>query len=201
MSQAIRWVFAMLLLATMAGCQSSKMVRSDGVDNTPAAGKAMVVFLRASTFGGAVQASVYDTGETADQFIGIVSSKTKLAWQADPGDHLFMVIAENADFMIAHLEAGKTYYALVRPGVGVWKAGFSRLPIRNDPAAKYNLQSEDFRDWMKSPTWVRNTAESEQWFRENQSAIREKKLDYLRKWNAADPQQHAELTLDATDGV
>jgi hypothetical protein len=54
---------------------------------------------------------------------------------------------------------------------------------------------------MKSTAWVRNTAESEQWFRENQCAIREKMLDYLRKWNAADPQQHAELTLDATDGV
>ncbi len=201
MNRAVRWLFAMLMLAVLAGCQSSKMVRSDGLDNTPAPGKAMVVFLRASTFGGAVQASVYDTGETADRFIGIVSSKTKLAWQADPGDHLFMVIAENADFMIAHLEAGKTYYALVRPRVGVWKARFSLLPIRNDPTAKYNLQSEDFRDWMKSTAWVRNTAESEQWFRENESAIREKKLDYLRKWNAADPQQHAELTLRAADGV
>lgn len=204
MNHAVRWLFAMLMLASLAGltaCQSSKMVRSDGLDNTPAPGKAMVVFLRPSSFGGAVQASVYDTGDPADQFIGIVSSKTRIAWQADPGDHLFMVIAENADFMIAHLEAGKTYYALVRPRMGVWKARFSLLPIHNNVAAKYNMHSEDFREWMQGTSWVRNTAESEQWFREHESAIREKKLDYLRKWNAADPQQHAELTLSAADGV
>lgn len=203
MGYAMRWMFAILMLASLGGCQSSKMVRADGHDSepVPAPGKAMVVFLRASSYGGAVQSSVYDTGETADTFIGIVSSKTKIAWQADPGDHLFMVIAENADFMIAHLEAGKTYYALVSPRMGVWKARFSLLPIHSDSAAKYNVHSEDFRDWMSSTAWVRNTAESEQWFHEHESNIREKKNDYLRKWNAADPQQHAELTLNATDGV
>lgn len=203
MSYAMRGLFALLMLAGLAACQSSKMVKSDGVDAEPmpAPGKAMVVFLRASSFGGAVQSSVYDTGEAADQFIGILSTKNKIAWQADPGDHLFMVIAENADFMIAHLEAGKTYYALVSPRMGVWKARFSLLPIHNDSSAKYNVQSEDFREWMSSTAWVRNTAESEQWFREHENNIREKKIDYLRKWNAADPQQHAELTLKASDGL
>ena len=203
MGYAMRWMLVILMLAGLAGCQSSKMVRSEGLDSAPmpAPGKAMVVFLRPASRGGAVQASVYDTGDPADQFIGIVSRKSKIAWQAEPGDHLFMVIGENADFMIAHLEAGKTYYALVSPRIGVWKSRFSLLPIHNDSGAKYNLQSEDFRDWMSRTAWVRNTAESEQWFREHESKIREKKLDYMRKWNAADPQQHAELTLNVADGV
>ncbi len=203
MGYAMRWLLAVVMLAGLAGCQSSKMIRSEALDHAPvpAPGKAMVVFLRAASRGGAVQASVYDTGETSDQFIGIVSSKYKIAWQAEPGDHLFMVVGENADFMIAHLDAGKTYYALVSPRMGVWKARFSLLPIHSDSAAKYNIHSADFRDWMQSTSWVRNTAESEQWFKANEGSIREKKLDYLLKWNAADPMQREELTLNAADGV
>lgn len=203
MGYTIRWLLAIVMLAGLAGCQSSKMIRSEALDHepVPAAGKAMVVFLRAASRGGAVQSSVYDTGDSADRFIGIVSTKSKIAWQADPGDHLFMVIGENADFMIAHLEAGKTYYALVSPRMGVWKARFSLLPIHSDSAAKYNIHSDDFRKWMQKTSWVRNTAESEQWFQENASSIREKKNDYMRKWNAADPLQREELTLNASDGV
>lgn len=203
MGRIVRLSLAVLMLAGLAGCQSSKMIKSEALDHAPvpAPGKAMVVFLRAASRGGAVQASVYDTGDSADQFIGIVSTKSKIAWQAEPGDHLFMVIGENADFMIAHLEAGKTYYALVSPRMGVWKARFSLLPIHNDSAAKYKLDSENFRDWMQRTSWVRNSAESEQWFKANEGSIREKKTEYMRKWNAAAPIQREELTLNTSDGV
>lgn len=200
MTNLTRWMLAATMLAGLAGCQSSMMVRPAGVEPTPAPGKAMVVFLRPSSLGGAVQSSVYDTADSGDAFIGIVSAKTRVAYQAEPGDHLFMVVAENADFMPAHLDAGKTYYALVSPRMGVWKARFSLLPIRNDAAAKYSLQSGDFLEWMEETSWVALTPESEQWFREHEASIREKKGDYLRKWNSADPRQRAELTLDAGDG-
>ncbi len=190
-----------LLLAGLAGCHSSMMVRTDGAAPVPAPGKALIVFLRPSSFGGAVQSSVYDTRADADAFIGIVSAKTSVAYEAQPGDHLFMVIAENADFMIAHLDAGKTYYALVRPRIGVWKARFSLLPIHNRADAKYSLQSSDFAEWMQATAWVRLTAEAEQWYREHAADIHAKKLDHLRKWDTADPQQKAELTLLAVDGV
>jgi len=191
----------MVFVLGLAGCQSSMMVKTDGAAPMPEQGKAMVVFLRPSSFGGAIQSSVYDTREGDDAFIGIVSTHTKTAYQADPGEHLFMVIAENADFMIAHLEAGKTYYALVSPRMGVWKARFSLLPIHGDAGAKYSLRSGDFTSWMESSAWVRLTPEAERWYRENAAGIREKKRDYLRKWNAADPQQREELTLKAEDGV
>ena len=200
MIKLLKLMLAAVVLAALAGCQSSMMVRSSGVEPTPAPGKAMVVFLRPSSMGGAVQSSVYDTADSGDTFIGIVSSKSRVAYQAEPGDHLFMVVAENADFMPAHLDAGKTYYSLVSPRMGVWKARFSLLPVRNDASAKYSLQSDDFRDWMEKTSWVTLTPESEQWFREHAADIREKKSDYLRKWNSADPQQRAELTLNADDG-
>lgn len=197
----IRWGLGVLLLAGLTGCQSSLMVKSNGAEPKPEPGKALVVFLRPSSFGGAIQSSVYDTSDKEDKFIGIVSTKTKIAYQADPGDHLFMVIAENADFMVAHLDAGKTYYTLVSPRMGVWKARFSLLPIHNIAGAKYSMQSPDFQKWMNKTAWVNVTPAAEQWYHEHAADIRAKKLDYMRRWNTADAEQRAELTLPASDGT
>jgi hypothetical protein len=197
----IKWSFALVLLAGLAGCQSSLMVKANKGEPKPEPGKALVVFMRPSSFGGAIQSSVYDTHDAGDKFIGIVSSKTKVAYQADPGDHLFMVIAENADFMVAHLDAGKTYYTLVSPRMGVWKARFSLLPIHDRADAKYSTQSSDFRQWMAKTAWVDMTPQAEQWYREHAADIQSKKMDYIRRWNTADPQQRAELTMPASDGI
>jgi hypothetical protein len=198
----MQWGFAILLVAALTGCQSSMMVRSpaNAAAPTPAPGKALVVFMRPSSFGGAIQSSVYDTHDSADQFIGIVSSKDKIGYQAEPGDHLFMVIAENADFMIAHLDAGKTYYALIKPRMGVWKARFSLIPIHNDAGAQYSTRSEDFAKWMSATSWVSVTPQAEQWYSEHAADIRAKKLDYMQKWDKASAQQKEELTLKADDG-
>ncbi len=198
----MRWGFAVLLLAGLTGCQSSLMVRSSAgaAEPAPAPGKALVVFMRPSSFGGAIQSSVYDTHDSADTFIGIVSTKDKIGYQAEPGDHLFMVIAENADFMIAHLDAGKTYYVLVSPRMGVWKARFSLLPIHNRADAKYSTQSADFGKWMSETSWVSVTPQATQWYSAHAADIHAKKMDYMRKWNKASAQQKEELTLKADDG-
>jgi hypothetical protein len=200
----IKWGIGFALLAGLMGCQSSLMVKSNAAPSampTPAPGKALVVFLRPSSLGGAIQSSVYDTHPDGDHFIGIVSTKTKIAYQADPGDHLFMVLAENADFMIAHLDANKTYYALVSPRMGFWKARFSLLPIHNRADAKYSLKSKDFQDWMRETSWVKVTPAAQQWYVQHKVDIRQKQAQYMIKWNRASPQQHQQLTLSASDGT
>ncbi len=186
----------------LSGCmtQSKYMVKSDGAATAAHPDKATVVFLRPSSFGGAIQASVYDTGPQEDKFIGIVSAGDKLAYSAEPGEHLFMVIAENADFMIAHLDAGKTYYVDVRPRPGVWKARFSLLPIHNDPAAKYSTQSQEFQHWLEKTTWIEKGPGADQWYHEHASNIREKKLDYMQKWDRMKASDKANLTLNPSDG-
>lgn len=45
------------------------------------------------------------------RIVGVVAARTTLADQADPGKHLFMVVAENSDFMNADLTAGTTWPA------------------------------------------------------------------------------------------
>ena len=66
---------------------------------SPERNEASIVFIRASNYGAAVQATIYDGKE----YIGTVSGMTKVAYHTEPGEHMFMVIGESADFMQATL--------------------------------------------------------------------------------------------------
>ena len=174
------FVAILLVGAFLTGCAtSSKMqaVSPEQAQAVPEAGTSLVVFMRPSNFGGAVQSSVFEIKEGDPELIGIVSANTKVAYQAEPGEHLFMVIGESADFMSAELEAGKTYYALVTPRMGVWKARFSL-----DPVHAAELGSEDFDDWFGQCTWMENTPASEGWARENANSIYSKYTKYYADW-------------------
>jgi hypothetical protein len=156
--------------------------------------------MRPSSFGGAVQSSVFDLKQREnhladDVFVGIVSADTKVQYEAAPGFHLFMVIGENADFMQANLTAGKTYYALVTPRIGWWKARFSLKPLHAT-----DLNSEDFKDWFESTDWYENTDASRQWAKDNWESIQDKKSEYLEKWRNKSEADKVELTLERADG-
>jgi hypothetical protein len=161
-----------------------------------AASESQIVFMRPSFLGGAVQSSVFDVTGNKDELIGIVSAGTKVRYVTQPGEHLFMVIGESADFMRAYVDPGKTYYALVTPRMGFWKARFSLKPVRRD-----ELDGETFKGWDKSTSFVENTEQSRQWARENRHSISTKKAEYLQKWAAKSPADKAEVTLTVNDGI
>lgn len=192
---------ALTFVALLGGCAttSSDMVRA-APSPEPAPGKALVVFLRPSRYGGAIQSSIYDTNSSS-AFIGIVSAGTGVTYQADPGTHLFMVVGENADFMNASLDPGKTYFVLVSPRMGMWKARFSLLPIHNDASAKYSIQSPAFAKWQNATTFVEKTPAADAWYQAHAADIAAKQAAYMQKWNAQSAEQKAELTLHPGDGV
>lgn len=202
MKHAIVLLVLLLPFGLMSGCvATSSYMTKASVTPQPTSDKALVVFMRPSRYGGGIQASVYDTSNGSNVFIGIVSAKTKIGYLAHPGRHLFMVIGENADFMNADLQAGKTYYVLVSPRMGMWKARFSLLPIHNDAGAKYNTRSPDFAQWQQETTYVQTTPGANAWYQAHAADIATKQADYMQKWNAASERQKAELTLHASDGT
>jgi hypothetical protein len=174
-------VFTLILLGLiLSGCATSskmQMVPPERVTTVADEGKAMVVFMRPSDFGGAVQSSVFEIKNERPELIGIVSANTKVSYQLEPGSYLFMVIGESADFMSAELEANKTYYALVTPRMGFWKARFSLKPIH---AAE--LDSDQFNEWFEECDLVENTPASGAWARENMSSILSKQTEYYADW-------------------
>jgi len=188
----LRCLVSVLLVTGCAGPISHMREMSAG-ENPPAAppGKATIVFMRPSTLGYAIASSVYELKPGGDVFVGIVPAKRKLAYVADPGPTRFMVVSEAADFMAAELEAGKTYYALVTPRVGVWKARFSLRPLTAE-----ELRGTQFTDWDGECRWIDNTPGSHRWAKEHWEDIQSKKTEYLQKW---EPRTDKSI-LRASDG-
>jgi hypothetical protein len=154
-------------------------------------GKASVVFMRPSLLGAAIASSVFELRSPDDVFVGHVPAKKKLVHHVAPGPVRFMVVSEAADFMQADLEAGKTYYVLVTPRVGWWRARFSLRPITAE-----ELGGKQFQEWFDDCAWIETTDEARGWARQNASSVQEKKVEYLQKWEPRTDKP----TLKASDG-
>ena len=170
-----------LIVLLLPGCagtvKNMRSVSPEQIISVPEEGKSMVVFMRPSTLGFAIQSSVFEIQKDSPSLVGIVAAKTKVAYQLEPGEHLFMVVGESADFMTAELEANRTYYALVTPRMGVWKARFSLKPIHFD-----ELSSSQFKEWQKSGEWVEKSPASDNWANANMPSIQSKYKEYYAKW-------------------
>lgn len=191
-SRVLSLILATLFYLLLSGCAGTvkhmESVPVERVVDIPGEGKAMVVFMRPSGFGFAIQSSVFEVRDNQASLVGIVAAKKKVAYEVDPGSHLFMVIGESADFMSAELEADKTYYARVTPRMGVWKARFSLAPV--DAAER---DSGDLDEWLDECAWVEKTPASENWARGNMASIQSKQYEYYQKWISKDPADKPQL--------
>jgi hypothetical protein len=185
--------FALLFL--LAGCAGTVVnMREIPVAQAPAApdpGKAMIVFMRPSGLGFAIQSTVYEVEGDQPSLVGIVAAKTRVAHQVAPGKYLFMTIGENADFMTAEVVAGKTYYVKVEPRMGMWKARFGLEPYRLK-----DLSGTAFAGELNDCKPVVKTADSEAWFKGNLQSIRDKRSDYYSEWMKQDAATRPHLAPD-----
>lgn len=197
-----RWVVLAVALVGLSGCavKSDLMAPAPDQATQPAPDEARIVFMRPSRYGGAIQASVFETTNDQTQFLGIVSARTKMAVDIEQGRHVFMVVSEAADFMRADVLAGKTYYAIVEPRMGVWKARFSLVPVQRDPNAEFQLGSEHFERWRAELEPVEVTPAARQWARDNMVDIKRKRREYWEDWQAKPPSDKAKVTLERADG-
>ena len=169
---------ALLTVALLlSGCAGTVVhmqeLSADRAPGAPARGKAEVVFLRPSGLGFAIQSSVFEVKDGKSLLVGIVAAKAKVAYEVDPGRHLFMSIGENADFMTADLAAGRTYYVNVEPRMGLWKARFGLVPVR----AK-DFDSDEFKSNLAECKWVGLTDAAHRWARENMESVESKRAEY-----------------------
>lgn len=181
----------MSCLFLFAGCASNHMtkVAPNKMTMAPEQGKALVHFMRPSNFGGAIQSTVYN--DTA--YIGTVSANTRVAYQAAPGKHMFMVIGESADFLEAELHEGKTYYVLVSPRLGFWKARFSL-----NPASGKHTQAE-IDKWYAETKEVIVNEKGLQWAKAHAADSEKLKSKYLPEW--LEKTEERQQRLEADSGI
>ncbi len=195
-----KWILASTLIIAfvLSGCagtvKNMQPFEGDPATMVPESGKAMIVFMRPSTMGFGVQSSVFRATEGTPDLVGIVAAKAKVAYQVDPGDHLFMVIGESADFMTAKVAAGKTYYARVTPRMGAWKARFSLKPV-----ARPDQNREELDEWLENCKWVEKIAASDTWAASNIENIQNKQTRYYKTWMEKDEADRPRLTPE--DGI
>src|SRR4030042_136837 len=129
-----------LAAGLLAGCASSYMMKTAKMESGP--DFAIVNFIRPSIFGGAIKFGVWDR----DKLIGILTPECCIQYQAAPGEHVFLIRAENWGIVKANVQAGKTYTILVEPRLGLIKANVHMTVIK--PGDK-RLQ-----EWMRNVTYV-----------------------------------------------
>ena len=172
------FVLAALLFFGCAGSvKNMRQIPDEHAAYAPDPDQALIVFMRPSGFAAAIQSSVFELIDDDPKLIGIVAAKKKVAYNLGLGEHLFMVIGESADFMKADILPGKTYYVVITPRMGVWKARFSLKPIHKDETDSKNLAK-----WEKECHWVEKTNASDQWADSNMPSIQNKKVKYMETW-------------------
>lgn len=196
----ISCLLALAATALLTGCSSLMQPVSNQVVQPSPQDGAQVVFMRSAFTAKAIDASVYEVTDGKTQFVGILSNDTKVAYPTAAGHRTFMVVSEAADFLEADLVAGKTYYAMVTPRMGMWKARFSLWPVSRDPKAEYSLQSKDFKDWISDTQLVTNSPKSLSWFENNKTSVEAKRVEYWPVWQKKSPADVQLRTLQAADG-
>jgi hypothetical protein len=167
----------------------------------PADGNSTIVFLRSSFVGGGIKASLYEVTNGETKFIGIMKNKSQIRYDTTMGKHTFMVVSEAADFMEANIVDGKTYYSLVIPRTGAWKARFSLYPIRNDGTSKYNTDHKKFNKWLTKTKLVEMTDKSTAWYEKHKENIEGKRIKYWETWLEKSAEALAKRTLNPDDGI
>ena len=205
-SQLLAMVGALLLLGGCAMKPStegamSKMMQPVASVAESSPDKARIVFLRPSAFGWLIDAPVFYLNGDEEQLLGISTYGTRIDHLVEPGKHLYMVIGESADFMEAEVEAGKTYYALVTPRMGVWKARFSLHPVHRDTSFEFNLQHKELAGWLSGAKPVTQLPSALDWQRKNQASIDEKRAEDFPEWLKKPEQEKRIVTLIPADGV
>lgn len=163
------------------------MMRVTPAMTAPPPDKAMVTFLRPSSFGGLIKFGIWD----GTDFVGILTPGIGIQYLAEPGEHAFMARAENWSYLKANLEAGKEYYVVGRVFPGVWKAR-----VAFDPVTREELDNPKFV--QKLDTWLQRMRPCEP---EPQSAAayRDRRLGHVQR--ALDQSDTAAAaTLSPEDG-
>lgn len=90
----------------------------------PAEGMALIVFTRSVLDAPIVKFSFFDN----DRFIGKIGAGSYVAYECDPGKHIFWGKSENMDFLEANLEANQIYLVETKVKTGILKARIKLVP-------------------------------------------------------------------------
>ena len=181
------WTIAVLVGSLfLSACVSIKVPMEVVPDNRrvtqPERGKALVYFVRTTTYNKDVPADLYD----GDHYIGTIVYGQHIAYSVKPGSHLFMVtnkLIESVEFMEARLKSGKVYYAAVAPHVA-WEGGaFGKMVARlHFNPQNNNLSQKDIDQAIHKSRQVKIGEKARRHAAKQAKRVRKKKAKFLPRW-------------------
>jgi hypothetical protein len=179
----------------LSGCGATLMRDAPSQEVARAGGgKAKVVFMRSSMVGGAVGCELFEVVNGELRLIGQLPTGNKVAYETTPGKKVFMAYGMSADFMLAELEAGRTYYSIVRPNWGT--SGFAPTPVRAG-----ELKSSETEGMMKGTKLIEVDAKAaDAWMGENKQRMQGIYAEYWDRFQRKSSQEKLERTLLPKDG-
>ena len=155
-------------------------------------GRALLVFVRASKLGKAINFYVVDEDK---RFLTMFKGNQHVAITVAPGKHTFYVVSENAGLVRAELAAGRTYIISTRAKMGFGKARVIVEPVLRDSPS-----------FAESAKWVRDTKpgspdfdKGAKWVRKHQDAITRRIGKAEEEWSSGEANRAA-LTMGVEDG-
>jgi len=202
MNRLMKKISVLVVFVFLAGCggSSALMKPSANQNITPASKqKAKIVFMRTSFVAGAINAELFEIAKGKMKFIGSIPMGSKIVHETTPGKKVFMAYGTAADFMIADVRAGKTYYSVVRPNWGT--GGFAPTPVRRDGTTDFNTDSPDFKEWVSGTELLEPIpADAKAWFKKEQKNILTVYKEYWKRFKTKNPNEKAARTLTPKDG-
>ena len=200
--EAIIVTFLFFSIILLAGCglptRWEHTVKIDDLGDLPN-GKARIVFFTPGVTGG----NVFDATNDDLILLGHPLGGEGIVQDIEPGEYLFMVSSENADFMRATLEPNRTYYAFIQWRFGVALRRYGLWPVRNGSQGDYPIESEEVQKWLKNIDYV--SAHEKYlsfWGGEKYMRGYQKQRDkYWRKWQEKSSEEKLRRTLLPEDGI
>ena len=193
-----KMLFLVFITLSLGACGGTMIVAPTQEIKPPSSGKATIVFMRTSFVAGAIGVEMLETTNGELKFVGNLAMGNKISYETTPGEKVFMAYGVAADFMKARVDAGKTYYVIVRPNWGT--GGFAPTPVRRD-TTEYNMAMPEFKDWVSGTELVIPGPDTDSWFKEKKPQLEEVYKEYWPRFQTKTPDQIAERTLNPEDGV
>ncbi|VUD69047.1 hypothetical protein TDB9533_04411 [Thalassocella blandensis] len=172
---------------------------------------AVIIFLRSSVVASAVNAQVYEVDNGTPTLVGDIQNNTRLHHELNPGRHVFMLIADSIDYLVVDVKASHTYYAVVKPSMGVWKPKFNFIPIKatlatDTQSAKSEVPlhfgDEEVNAMLSAMTPIVYSKEFTQrkLNEAEQAKIEQRYIDSWQDWSAQQEKDISRKSLSRTDG-
>ena len=188
MKRTIHLVWIGLAALILTGCGSSLMnTLPRGTSYSPGSDQALIIFMRPGRIAGRVRSAVLDATGSEYKMVGFLTGRTRVAYKTAPGKLLFMISGRTAEFLEAEVEAGKTYFALIR----AIQIPFVGTKFLFDPVDQEQAALPKFAEWKRISRFVKNTPQSIEWARKSESRLKIQQDRSYEKWKS---KGHAGLT-------